>query len=89
MSDMTREQVIRLLATELEKLGLTRLPKMFGVEHNVPRGTHKAEAGAEVGDADTLDGHHAADFALVSHTHPGMVTGAYDDEFKAIYVSSE
>ncbi len=89
MSDMTREQVLRLLSAELEKLGLTRLARMFGVEHNVPRGTHKAEAGAKVGDADTLDGHHAADFAMASHTHPGMITGDYDSDLKALYVSSE
>lgn len=89
MNDMTREQVLRLITGELEKLGLTRLARMFAIEHNVPRGTHKAEAGAKVGDAETLAGHHATDFSLVGHTHPGMIAGDYDSELKALYVSSE
>ncbi len=90
MSDMTREQVLKLLAAELEKYGLTRLAKMFAVEHNVPRGTHKEGAIESAGgDADTLEGHPASDFALAGHTHPGSLSGTYDSDFKALYVSSE
>lgn len=88
MTELKKGDIQKLLASELEKLGLTRLAKMFAVEHNVPRGTHKAEAGSKVGNADTLDGHHAADFAMASHTHPGMITGSYDDDYKALFVSS-
>lgn len=62
MSDMTREQVLKLLSAELEKLGLTRLVRMFGVEHNVPRGTHKEQGAAGGVDAETLQGHPASDF---------------------------
>ncbi len=77
MSDMTREQVIRLLGAEIEKLGLTRLTRMFAVEHNVPRGTHKLAAG---GDAETLEGNPASAFAPFIHTHiGGDVTSQVDD----------
>lgn len=90
MKELTRLEVQRLLSSELERLGLTRLARMFAVEHNVPRGTHKADViEAAGGDADTLQGHPASDFALAGHTHPGTITGSYDSGFRALYVSSE
>jgi hypothetical protein len=62
MNGMTREEVKRLLGAELDRLGLTRLAGMFAVEHSVPRGTHKEQAAAGGGDAETLEGHPASDF---------------------------
>ena len=88
MSELTKADVQRLLAAEIEKLGLTRLSRMFAVEHNVPRGTHKpADPAASTGiDADTLDGLHASAFALAGHTHSQYLSGDYDPDYKALVV---
>ena len=53
MSNMNKPDTQKLIAARLEELGLTRLSRMFSVEHNVPRGTHKA-AVAGSGDGDML-----------------------------------
>jgi hypothetical protein len=46
MGDITREEAKKLIQAALEENGLGRLPQMFGVDHNVPRGTHKTVAAA-------------------------------------------
>ncbi len=88
MSELTKADVQRIVAAKLEELGLARLSSMFGVEHHVPRGTHKAGAISSAGaiDADTLDGQHASAFALVGHTHSGSLSGDYDSDYKALVV---
>lgn len=45
MSDLNKLDIQKLIAARLEELGLTRLSRMFSVEHSVPRGTHKRGAG--------------------------------------------
>lgn len=87
MNELTKAEVQRLIAEKLKELGLTRLSGMFALEHNVPRGTHKAVT--ESVDADTLDGHHASDFAAANHTHAGMLTGEYDADFKSLCISTD
>jgi len=59
----------------------------WGAEEDLSPMVVSATGVVENLNADMLDGHHAADFALVSHTHPGMITGDYDPEFKALYMS--
>ena len=41
MSDITREEIKKLIQAALDEKGLAKLPGMFSVQHNVPRGTHK------------------------------------------------
>ena len=51
MNDMNKPDIQKLIAARLEELGLTCLSRMFSVEHNMPRGTHKAGiAAAGTGD---------------------------------------
>ena len=51
MNNLNKPDIQRIIAARLEELGLTRLSRMFSVEHNVPRGTHKAgAAGSGSGD---------------------------------------
>ena len=71
MNDMNKPDIQKLIARRLEELGLTRLSRMFSVEHNVPRGTHKTIVIGTGGNADTLDDKHASDLALAIHQHPG------------------
>jgi hypothetical protein len=49
MSDMNKPDIQKIIAARLEELGLTRLSRMFSVEHNVPRGTHKVGAAGSGG----------------------------------------
>ena len=42
MNNLNKPDIQKLIAARLEELGLTRLARMFSVEHNMPRGTHKA-----------------------------------------------
>lgn len=71
MNDKNTPDIQKLIARRLEELGLTRLSRMFSVEHNVPRGTHKTIVIGTGGNADTLDDKHASDLALAAHQHPG------------------
>ena len=70
MNDMNKPDIQKLIARKLEELGLTRLSRMFSVEHNVPRGTHKTIVIGTGGNADTVDDKHASDLALAAHVHP-------------------
>ncbi|HDT13372.1 MAG TPA: hypothetical protein ENO03_03345 [Candidatus Aminicenantes bacterium] len=91
MKELTKADIQRIVSAEIEKRGLSRLASMFAREHNVPRGTHKADAVAEAAsiDADTLDGLDASAFALVGHKHPEYLSGSYDAEYKSLCVSTE
>lgn len=49
MNDMNKAEIQRIIDARLEDYGLTRLARMFAVEHNVPRGTHKTNPAGPTG----------------------------------------
>lgn len=97
MSDMNKPDIQKLIAARLEELGLTRLSRMFSVEHNVPRGTHKAGvAGSASGDMlksiyDTDDDgkvDQARNADTVDNKHASdFLEGTYDSGFRCFLVT--
>jgi len=96
MNNLNKPDIQRIIAARLEELGLTRLSRMFSVEHNIPRGTHKAgltgSAGGDmtkaVYDTDN-DGkvNQAANADTVDGKHASdFLGGTYDTDFKCLLV---
>lgn len=97
MSDMNKPDIQKLIAARLEELGLTRLSRMFSVEHNVPRGTHKAGA-AGSGGGDMLksiydtDNDGKVDQAENADTVDGkhasdFLEGIYDVDYRCLWIT--
>jgi len=97
MSDMNKLEIQKLIAARLESLGLTRIARMFAVEHNVPRGTHRAgAAGSGVGDMlksvyDTdndgmVDQAENADTVDGKHAN-SFLEGTYDSDFRCLLIT--
>ena len=95
MSDMNKLEIQKLIAARLESLGLTRIARMFAVEHNVPRGTHRAGIAGSGGDMtkaiyDTNDDgkvDQAENADTVDGKHASdFLEGTYDPDYKCLCV---
>ena len=96
MSDMNKLEIQKLIAARLENLGLTRIARMFAVEHNVPRGTHRAGIAGSGGDMtkaiyDTNDDgkvDQAENADTVDGKHASaFLEGTFDVDFKCLMIT--